>query len=383
MKPVPPVIRVLIGLQRRGNWGESSSSTRLDHPGERRYARLDGRSAGPHQDRRPAAASRARAQRGSDRAASAWAPPPSEPGGRSAGWGKTTLLAEWITVEDELTFAWLTLDAHDNDPARFWSYVAAALRKADVDVPPAFEAAVAAPGTSPATPLCPCSSTRWLSSEQEHILVLDDYHLISEPEIHEGMRFLLQHLPLTSHLVIATRAEPPVDLSRLRARGELGEIVSDQLRFSDAEAAALLNDTLELALPAKELQAFSVQKPRAGLPGSTWPACRCATDRALPSPPTSGTTAISWITSATRCCRRRSRRHAGSSSTRACSTASARGSVTPCAERTRRSACSEKSSKRTSSSCHSTGAVSGFATTTSFAMYSCGSSRTALPGVPA
>ena len=224
-----------------------------------------------------------------------------------AGWGKTTLLAEWITVEDELTFAWLTLDAHDNDPARFWSYVSAALRKADVDVPPAFEAAVAAPGTSTGHTALPVLINALVGSEQEHILVLDDYHLISEPEIHEGMRFLLQHLPLTSHLVIATRTEPPVDLSRLRARGELGEIVSDQLRFSDAEAAALLNDTLELALPAEEASRRSAPEPRAGRPGSTWPACRCATDRALPSPPTSGTTAIyAWITSATRCCRRRS-----------------------------------------------------------------------------
>ena len=172
--------------------------------------------------------------------------------------------------------------------------------------------------------------------------MLDDYHLISEPEIHEGMRFLLQHLPLTSHLVIATRAEPPVDLSRLRARGELGEIVSDQLRFSDAEAAALLNDTLELALPAKELQALSASTE--GWAAGLYLAGLSLRDGSSPTPrrPTSGTTAISWITSATRCCRRRSRRHAGSSSTRACSTASARGSVTPCAERTRRSACSEK-----------------------------------------
>ena len=61
-----------------------------------------------------------------------------------AGWGKTSLLAEWLTVEDEVSFAWLTLDEDDNDPARFWAYVSAALRKAGVDIPPTFEAACSA-----------------------------------------------------------------------------------------------------------------------------------------------------------------------------------------------------------------------------------------------
>src|SRR5690242_20790117 len=64
-----------------------------------------------------------------------------------AGWGKTSLLAEWLSVEDDVAFAWLSLDENDNDPARFWAYVAAALRGAGVDVPPAFDAAVSAPGT--------------------------------------------------------------------------------------------------------------------------------------------------------------------------------------------------------------------------------------------
>lgn len=176
-----------------------------------------------------------------------------------AGWGKTTLLAEWLTVEDEVTFAWLSLDEGDNDPARFWTYFSAALRKAGVDVPPAFEAAVAAPGTAVGDTALPVLVNALVGADQEHVFVLDDYHLISEPEIHEGVRFLLQHLPLVSHLVIATRIEPPVDVSRLRARGELGEIVSDQLRFSHAEAAALLNGRLDLALPTEELQLLSAR----------------------------------------------------------------------------------------------------------------------------
>jgi LuxR family transcriptional regulator, maltose regulon positive regulatory protein len=174
-----------------------------------------------------------------------------------AGWGKTTLLAEWLSVEDEVAFAWLSVDENDNDPARFWAYVSAALRKAGVDVPPAFEAAVSAPGTSVADAALPVLVNALVGADQEHVFVLDDYQLISDPEIHDGVRFLLARLPLASHLVISTRVEPPVEISRLRARGELGEILSDQLRFNDAEAAALLNDTLELALRADQLEVLS------------------------------------------------------------------------------------------------------------------------------
>jgi LuxR family transcriptional regulator, maltose regulon positive regulatory protein len=173
-----------------------------------------------------------------------------------AGWGKTTLLAEWLTAEEEIAFAWLSLDEEDNDPARFWAYVAAALRRADVDVPAAFEAAIAAPGIGIGDAALPLLLNALVASPQEHVFVLDDYHVIREPAIHDGVRFVLAHLPVVSHLVIATRADPPVDLSRLRARGELGEVLTEQLRFSDAEAAALLNDSLALALPPEDLEAL-------------------------------------------------------------------------------------------------------------------------------
>jgi LuxR family transcriptional regulator, maltose regulon positive regulatory protein len=176
-----------------------------------------------------------------------------------AGWGKTTLLAEWRSVEDDVAFAWLSLDEDDNDPVRFWAYVSAALRRAGVEVPQAFEAAVVAPGTPIRDTALPVLVNALVTADQEHVLVLDDYHLISNPEIHAGVRFLLERLPLLSHLAIATRREPPVDVSRLRARGELGEILSDQLRFSETEAAVLLNESLELGLPTDELQQLSAR----------------------------------------------------------------------------------------------------------------------------
>jgi LuxR family maltose regulon positive regulatory protein len=170
-----------------------------------------------------------------------------------AGWGKTTLLAEWLAAEAGIAFAWLTVDDDDNDPARFWTYVSAALRRAGIDVPPAFEAAIAAPGTSVGDALPPLVNAL-VGAPQEHVLVLDDYHVIRDTAIHQGVRFLLAHLPACSHLVLSTRSDPPVGLSRLRARGDLEEVMTDQLRFSEAEATALLNDTLELDLSTQELE---------------------------------------------------------------------------------------------------------------------------------
>jgi LuxR family maltose regulon positive regulatory protein len=174
-----------------------------------------------------------------------------------AGWGKTSLLAEWLSVEDEAAVAWVSLDEDDNDPARFWAYVSGALRTAGLEVPAAFEAAVAAPGTSVGDAALPLLINALATAGRPYVLVLDDYHLIADAAVHEGVRFLLDHLPRAAHVVIATRTEPPIGISRLRARAELDEIASEQLRFSDAEAAALLNDTLALELPPDELARLS------------------------------------------------------------------------------------------------------------------------------
>ena len=174
-----------------------------------------------------------------------------------AGWGKTSLLAEWLTVEEEAAVAWVSLDEDDNDPARFWAYVSGALRTAGLEVPAAFETAVAAPGTSAGDAALPLLINAMATAGRPYVLVLDDYHLITDAAVHDGVRFLLDHLPRAAHVVIATRTEPPVAISRLRARAELDEIASAQLRFSDDEAAALLNDTLALALAPDELALLS------------------------------------------------------------------------------------------------------------------------------
>ena len=176
-----------------------------------------------------------------------------------AGWGKTTLLAEWLARDDGPSFAWVSLDEGDNDPARFWSHVAASLRKAGVELPEAFEAAAAAPGTTAADAALPLLINTLAQAELAPVLVLDDYHLITQQEIHGAMRLLVERLPMSAHVVISSRTEPPLGIARLRARGDLGEIASDQLQFSEAEAAALFNETLELSLPAEQLELLSAR----------------------------------------------------------------------------------------------------------------------------
>jgi LuxR family maltose regulon positive regulatory protein len=98
-----------------------------------------------------------------------------------AGWGKTSLLAEWLAVEDRVAFAWLSLDEDDNDPARFWTYVSAALRRAlrrsGGDVPAAFESAVAAPGAPDSDDALPHLNNALVAAGHERVLVLDDYQV--------------------------------------------------------------------------------------------------------------------------------------------------------------------------------------------------------------
>ncbi|MBO0686509.1 MAG: hypothetical protein J2P45_25455 [Candidatus Dormibacteraeota bacterium] len=164
-----------------------------------------------------------------------------------AGWGKTTALTEWGTAAARVRpFAWVSLDCDDNDPARFWSYLVQALRGVDQGVGVASLAALAGPeGAADALPLL----VNELSSlRRQLVLVLDDYHSITRDDIHQGLAFLLDHVADSLRLVVATRASPPLPVARSRARGELLEIRSDELAFSEGEAAALLNDVLEIGI---------------------------------------------------------------------------------------------------------------------------------------
>ena len=134
--------------------------------------------------------------------------------------------------------AWLSLDSGDSDPSSYWAYVLAALRTAAPDVGASAQGLLESPGGAPITTVLTSLINDLAASDQEVVLVLDDYHVVAAPAIHEAMTFLVEHLPPQLRLVIATRSDPPLPLARLRARGELAEVRAADLRFTDQEAAA-------------------------------------------------------------------------------------------------------------------------------------------------
>ena len=175
-----------------------------------------------------------------------------------AGFGKTALLADWIRREGKPA-AWVSLDAGDNDPARFWRHAAAALDRVrpgtgeriapllGIPAPYSFEALVTALVNELASQ----------TGEDEALLVLDDYHLIASRPVHTSLEFLLEHLPDSLHLVLATRADPPLPLARLRARGQLTEVRTADLRFTVAEAAALFRQATGADLSGASVAALT------------------------------------------------------------------------------------------------------------------------------
>jgi LuxR family transcriptional regulator, maltose regulon positive regulatory protein len=166
-----------------------------------------------------------------------------------AGWGKSTLLADWHASAGETRpFAWLALDQGDNDPVRFWTYVIEALRTLDPEIGMSSLAFLRAPGVSLVDHVVPVLINELATRLRRAVLVVEDYHVISNTEIHESLAFFVEHSAPGLELVLSTRSQPPLPLGRLRANGELLEIGTDDLRFSPAEAAALLNDLHGLKL---------------------------------------------------------------------------------------------------------------------------------------
>ena len=165
-----------------------------------------------------------------------------------AGWGKTTLLAQWVSgADDSHRRGWLSLDASDNDPARFWICAIAALRNASPGVASrAFE--LIKMGADPAQVVLPTLLNELAAIDYQIALILDDYHLVENRAVHEQVAFVTERMPPTLGLLIATRSDPLLPLARLRARGELLEVRTEQLRFRAGEAAHLLSDVLGLDL---------------------------------------------------------------------------------------------------------------------------------------
>lgn len=162
-----------------------------------------------------------------------------------AGWGKTTLLAEWAAdSREQRPFAWLTVDRGDNDPVRFWGYAVEALRTIEPSLGSASLAGLGVIGTNPIDVVLPPLINELAALDRRLVLALEDYHLIESAEVHEGLAFLVERLPSTLELAIATRLDPPLPLPRLRARGEMLELRSPDLRFDAAEAEQLLRAAL-------------------------------------------------------------------------------------------------------------------------------------------
>jgi LuxR family maltose regulon positive regulatory protein len=210
-----------------------------------------------------------------------------------AGFGKSTLLSDWIgeteaTAASDLTgadstasdpgesataqtatraprptFCWLSLEESDNDPIRFWLYFIAALQAMN----PGLGAGIPILLQSPEPPPLETVLTILLNDLSAWpteivpaiILVLEDYHVITASVIHQSLTFFLEHLPPTLHLVMTTRADPPLPLARLRAHGQLAEIRADDLRFSGTETALFLNERMGLQLAPEEVDLLAAR----------------------------------------------------------------------------------------------------------------------------
>jgi LuxR family maltose regulon positive regulatory protein len=172
-----------------------------------------------------------------------------------AGFGKTTALTQWL-VERELETPWVSLDERDNDPTRFWAYVIAALQTLHPKVGPTALSMLQAPQPPPLETILTELLNDLIAIPEDVILVLDDYHVVEHPDIHDGVAFLVDHLPPQAHLAIVSRTEPPLPLPLWRARRQLVELGVDDLRFTPEEVADFLNRVMDLGLSADQIAAL-------------------------------------------------------------------------------------------------------------------------------
>jgi LuxR family transcriptional regulator, maltose regulon positive regulatory protein len=174
-----------------------------------------------------------------------------------AGFGKTTLLSEWIGEvrrrDPNVQVAWLSLDERDNDISRFLTYLIAALQSADAAI------GTDLPDSLPVEATLTALLNEVAQANHSLILVLDDFQLIEVAPLRDAVTFLLDHLPANLHIVIASRSDPTLPLARLRSRGELTELRAADLRFAPDEATAFLNDVMGLALSPDDIAALETR----------------------------------------------------------------------------------------------------------------------------
>jgi LuxR family maltose regulon positive regulatory protein len=164
-----------------------------------------------------------------------------------AGFGKTTLVSEWVAGCKQ-PVAWLSLDEGDNDPTRFLTYLVAALQTIAPNIGAGALALLQSPQPPTTESILTASLNEIATIPDNFVLVLDDYHVIESETVDNILTFLLEHLPPRMHLIIATREDPSLPLARLRARGQLTELRSADLRFTTAEAVEFFNRVMGLNL---------------------------------------------------------------------------------------------------------------------------------------
>ncbi len=176
----------------------------------------------------------------------------------AAGFGKTTLVSAWA-AGCGLPIAWLSLDAGDGDPARFLAYLIAALQTAAPALGQGAAAALDSPQPPPPEAIVTALLNEIAAGPDQMVLVLDDYHAVEASPVDHALAFLLDHAPRQLHVVVVTREDPPLPLARYRARGQLIELRAADLRFTPAEAAAFLNQAMDLQLSASDIAALDAR----------------------------------------------------------------------------------------------------------------------------
>jgi LuxR family maltose regulon positive regulatory protein len=176
----------------------------------------------------------------------------------SAGFGKTTLVSEWVAV-CERPVAWLSLDEGDNDSTRFLTYFIAALQTIDANIGAGVLGVLQFPQPPSTESILTALINEITTLPDNFIFVLDDYHIIDSKSVDNALTFLIEHLPPQMHLVIATREDPPLPLARLRVRNQLTELRAVDLRFTPSEAVEFLNQAMGLNLSTENIAALETR----------------------------------------------------------------------------------------------------------------------------
>jgi LuxR family maltose regulon positive regulatory protein len=173
-----------------------------------------------------------------------------------AGFGKTTLLSAWgqSLPATAPKLAWVSLDEEDNEPVLFWTYVVTALNMLQPDRFTSLLMQLQSPQPPPTKYIAMALINALVEGTEHFLLILDDYHLITEQQVHASLSYLIEHLPIQLHIILSTRTDPPLQLSQLRIRHQLLEVRTDQLRCTAEETKTLFKEAMDIQLPDETIQ---------------------------------------------------------------------------------------------------------------------------------